>query len=101
MGYHHCISSAYHPVSNGRAKLAVKAFKRLLIESISSNSELNNERMIQALLTHRKTPEPGCKLSPAQILLERNLKDSFPYVRKNVMAYNNPQISKMWRNAWS
>ena len=88
-------------MSNGRAKLAVKAFKRLLIESISSNSELNNERMIQALLTHRNRPEPGCKLYPAQILLERNFKDSFPYIRKNVTAYNNPQILNIWRNAWS
>ena len=100
-GIHHRMSSAYHPVSNGRAELAVKASKRLLMENIGSNGELNNDRMIQALLTQRNTPDPGCKLSPAQILLGRNLKDSLPYIRKNVMAYNNPQFLNIWRNAWS
>jgi len=100
-GIHHRMSSAYHPVSNGRAELAVKASKRLLMENIGSNGELNNDRMIQALLTQRNTPDPGCKLSPAQILLGRNLKDSLPYIRKNVMVYNNPQFLNIWRNAWS
>ena len=31
----------------------------------------------------------------------RNLKKSLPYVRKSVMTYNNPQISKMWRDVWN
>ena len=57
--------------------------------------------MVQALLSQRNTPDPVCKLSPAQILLGRNLKKSLPYVRKSVMTYNNLQISKMWRNVWS
>ena len=65
------------------------------------NGELNNDRMVQALLSQRNTPDPGCKLSPAQILLGRNLKKSLPYVRKSVMTYNNPQISKKWRNVWN
>ena len=95
------MSSAYHPVSNGRAELAVKASKRLLMENVGSNGELNNDKMVQALLTQRNTPDPGCKLSPAQILLGRNLKDSLPYIRKSIMAYNNPQISNIWRDAWS
>ena len=55
--------------------------------------------MVQALLTQRNTPDPGCKLFPAQILSGRNLKDLLPYIRKSVMAYDNPQILKMWRNA--
>ena len=62
------------------------------MEKVGSNGELNNDRMIQALLRQRTTPESGCKLSPAQILLGRNLKKSLPYVRKSVMTYNNPQI---------
>ena len=100
-GIYHRMSSAYHPMSNGRAELAVKATKRLLMENVGQNGELENDKMVQALLTQRNTPDPGCKLSPAQILLGRNLKDSLPYVRKSVMTYNNPQISNMWRDAWS
>ena len=73
-GIHHRMSSAYHPVSNGRAELTVKTTKLLLMENVGINAELNNDRMVQAIL-QRNTPDPGCKLSPAQILLGRNLKD--------------------------
>ena len=90
--------SAYHLMSNGRAEKAIKATKRLLMENVSLNGELNNDRMVQALLSQRNTPDPVCKLSPAQILLGQSLKKSLPYIRKSVMIYNNPQISKMWRN---
>ena len=62
-GIHHRMLSAYHPVSNGRAELAVKVSKRLLMENVGSNCELNNDKMVQALLTQRNTPDPGCKLS--------------------------------------
>ena len=100
-GIHHSMSSAYHPMSNGRAQLAVKATKRLLMENVGSNGELNNDRMVQALFTQRNTPDPGCKLYPAQILFGQNVKDSSPYIRKKVMAYNKPQILNMWRDIWS
>ena len=45
-GVHHRMSSAYHPMSNGRTELAVKATKRLLMENVGSNGELNNNRMV-------------------------------------------------------
>ena len=100
-GLYHNMSSTYHFISNGRAELAVKATNRLLMENVDLNGELNNDRMVQALLKQRNTPDPRCKLSPAQTLLGRNLKKSLPYARKSVMTYNNPQISKMWRDVWS
>ena len=50
------------------------------MENIGSNGELNNVRMVKALLTQRITPDQGCKLSAAQNLLGRNLKDSGPYI---------------------
>ena len=83
--------SAYHLMSNGRTEKAIKATKRLLMENVSLKGELNNDRMVQALLSQRNTPDPVCKLSPAQILLGRNLKKSLPHIRKSVMIYNNPQ----------
>ena len=64
---HQCMSSAYHPISNGRAELIVKSTKRLLMENFGSNGELQNEKMVQALLTQRNIPNFGCKLLPAQI----------------------------------
>ena len=88
-------------MSNSGEKLAVKASKRSLMEKVGPSCELNNDKMVQALLTQRNTPGPGCKLSPAQILLGRNFTNSLPYVRKKVMTNNNPLISKMWRDVWS
>ena len=72
--------SAYHLMTNVRAEQAIKATKRLLIENVGLNGELNNDRIVQALLSQRNTPDLVCKLSPAQILLGRNLKKSLPYV---------------------
>ena len=56
--------------------------------------------MVRALLTQRNTPDPGCKLSPAQILFGRPLKDTLPYISKDIMSFNNPQISNQWRDIW-
>ena len=55
--------------------------------------------MVHALITQRNIADPGCKLSPALILLGGRLKDSLHYIRKNFMAYNNPQTSGMWRDS--
>ena len=41
-GIHHRMLSAYHLMSNGSAELAVKATKRLLMENVGLNGELNN-----------------------------------------------------------
>ena len=99
-GIHHRKSSAYHPSSNGRAELAVKTAKRLLMDNVGPSGELNNDAMVQALLTYRNTPEPGCKLSPAQILLGRPLRDTLPYISKDVMVFNNTEVLPQWRDAW-
>ena len=99
-GIRHRLSSVALPSSNGRAELAVKSAKRLLEDNIGPDGELNNDNMVRALLTLRNTPDPGCKLSPAQIVLGRQLRDSMPYLNKDVMVYNNSQIQPHWREAW-
>ena len=60
------MSSAYHPISNSRAELAVKCTKRLLMENVGLNGKLQNDKMV---LTQRNTPDLGCRLSAAQTLL--------------------------------
>ena len=100
-GIHHRLSSAYHPSSNGRAELAVKTAKRLLMDNVGPSGDLNNDALVRALLTYRNTPEPGCKLSPAQILLGRPLRDTLPYLSKDVMVFNNPDVLPQWREAWN
>ena len=100
-GIHHRVSSAYLPSSNGRAELAVKSTKRLLMDNISATGDLNNDQIVRALLTQRNTPDPGCKLSPAEILFGRQLKDTLPYIRKNPVIFFNDQVCNQWREMWN
>ena len=99
-GIRHRLSSVCLPSSNGRAELAVKTAKRLLQDNVNPDGKLDSDKMVRALLTLRNTPDPGCKLSPAQIVLGRQLRDSLPYIDKSLMVYNNPQVQPQWRDAW-
>ncbi|XP_066929005.1 uncharacterized protein [Clytia hemisphaerica] len=75
-GIHHRKSSSYLPSSNGRAEVAVKSTKRLLMKNISPNGSLDTDKMVRALLMLRNTPDPTCKLSPAEVIFGRHLVDS-------------------------
>ena len=99
-GIRHRLSSVCLPSSNGRAELAVKTAKRLLMGNISSNGKLDTDSLARALLTYRNTPDPSCKLSPAQILLGRPLRDALPCINKDLMVFNNECIHPEWRKAW-
>ena len=68
-GVQHRESTAYHPQSNGRAEVAVKKAKRLLKTCIGPNGSLNNDQFMMGMLQLRNTPDPDCKLSPAQIIV--------------------------------
>lgn len=99
-GVRHRMSSVCFPSSNGRAELAVKSTKRLLMNNVGPNGELDNDAMVRALLTQRNTPDPGCRWSPAQVLFGRQLRDSLPYLSKDIESFSNPQITPLWRTAW-
>ena len=99
-GIHHRNSSSYLPSSNGRAEVAVKAAKRLLMKNISTDGTLDTDEMVRALLTLRNTPDVGCKLSPAEVLFGRRLRDTLPSISKDVSAFDNPEVSSRWRDAW-
>ena len=82
-GVKHRISSAEYAQSNGRAELAVKSAKRMIQNNVDSSGSLNNDKVLQALLQYRNTPVAGLSLSPAQILLHRNLRDKIPANRQH------------------
>ena len=77
-GVKHRLSSAEYPQSNGRAEVAVKSAKRIIYGNAKSDGSLNNDAAARALLQYRNTPLQDCKLSPAQILFHRQLKDTIP-----------------------
>ena len=77
-GITHRLSSAYHPQSNGRAEVAVKAMKRLLVDNVDKSGNINTDAVMRGMLQLRNTPERDSGLSPAQVLLGRSLRDSLP-----------------------
>ena len=99
-GSRHRLSSAYNPQSNGRAEVAVKATKRLLEKNIGPDGNLNSDQVVRALLQVRNTPDRDCKLSPAEILFGRRLRDATPQLDKNLMMFANPVIDRRWHNIW-
>ena len=86
----HRISSATYAQSNGRAELGVKTAKRIIHGNTATDGSLNHDKAAQAILQYRNTPLPLLNLSPAQILLHRQLRDTLP---------NHPshfQLHKEW-----
>jgi hypothetical protein len=72
-------SSAYYPQSNGRAEVAVKTAKRILMGNIdAATGGIDTEKVTQALLTYRNTPLQEIGLSPAVILFGRPIRDHLP-----------------------
>ena len=99
-GVKHRQSSAYHPQSNGRAEIAVKKAKRLLKSCIDPRGGLNNDRFLRGMLQLRNTPDPESKMSPAQVLFGKPLRDAFSFVNR-CPKYENPYIRPTWHDAWA
>ena len=77
-GVKHRLSSAYFPHSNSRAELAVKTGKRLLRDNMAVRGSLHNDKIMRAVMQYRNTPLPDLRLSPAQIVFNRQLRDFLP-----------------------
>ena len=73
-------SSAYYAQSNGRAEVAVKVVKRILMDNIGKNGELETDKATKALMCHRNTPSQASGMSPAELLFGRKLSDHMPSV---------------------
>ena len=99
-GVQHRVSSAYFPQSNGRAEVAVKSAKRLLRSNVDRSGSLNNDRFLRAMLTLRNTPDQDCRISPAQVLFGRPLRDSFLFSSK-LDKFSHPVINERWQKAWN
>ena len=77
-GVRHRISSAHYPQSNGRAEVGVKAAKRIIYDNTAADGSLNSDKATRAMLQYRNTPQKDIGLSPAQMLLHRQLRDHLP-----------------------
>ena len=75
----HRIPSAYNPQSNGRAKVAVKSAKRLLISNIGPSGSLDYDKLPRAMLQLHNIPDTDSNISPAQIIYGRPIHDAFAF----------------------
>jgi len=89
-GIRHRISSTAFPHSNCRAELAVKTVKRLLTNNVGPHGTLEVDKYRRAMLQYKNTPDPDTKLSPAQIVFGRSIRDFTP------MSKHKYQPAKVW-----
>ena len=101
-GISHRLSSAYHAQSNGRAEVGVKMIKRLLRDNTNDNGDLNTDEVMRALLAYRNTPDES-GMSPAMILMGRQLRDSLPMkppIMRGISIFASPDVARSWHQMW-
>jgi len=72
------LSSVAQPHSKCRAEIGVKTVKCLITNNPDPQGSLNTDALQGAMLQYRSTPDPATKLSLAQSVFGRPMKDFIP-----------------------
>ena len=72
--------------------------KHFLFDCVGPAGSLNSDKFLQGMLHIRNTPDPDCKLSPAQIIFGRPLRDAFSFINR-IAKFQNSAI--VWHEAWN
>ena len=86
----HITSSPRYPKANGMAERTVQTIKKLL-----EKSDMKNEDPYLAILAHRSCPDPSGDPSPAEKLMNRQLRTRLPAVRPVNKKHISIQMNNM------
>src|SRR5690606_25285121 len=73
VGIEHLLTPPYHPNSNGEAERFVQTFKRTFEKCVRGGRH-PDEAVASLLLEYRCTPHPATGVSPASLLMGRQLR---------------------------
>ena len=77
-GVSHRVSSDYNPHSNLRKETAVKSAKKIWLDNTKSDGSSIWDKVCMTVMQHRNTPLNDVKLSPAQLVFGRPIRDFLP-----------------------
>lgn len=79
-GIKHITSPIYHPCSNGQAENSVKTCKKMIKSILESSSNGPKEKLLDYLFEYRNTIHCTTGVTPAMLLLGRNLRGKLDLV---------------------
>ena len=89
-----CLSSPYHPASNGEAERAVRTFKEAM-RIMKNEPGTQTEKLARFLLGYRTTPHTATGYPLAEILMGRKLQTRLELLRPNLSARIEQKSRKM------
>ena len=89
---HHRLSSVAFPHSNCRAEVGVKTSMRMIMDNTYAMDRNDTAKFQRAMLIYRNTPDHTTKLSPAQCVFGRPIKDLIPILPGRYQPHG------MWRD---
>ena len=93
-GIRQCLSSPYHPASNGEAERAVRTFKDAM--KVRKNEQGSTaEKLARFLLGYRTTPHTATGCTPAEILMGRRLRTRLDLLHPDLSARMERKTSNL------
>ena len=80
-----CLSSPYHPASNGKAERAVRTFKEAM-RVTKNEPSTQTEKLARFRLSYRATPHTATGCPPAEILMGRRLRTRLELLQPDLSA---------------
>ena len=89
-GIKHAAGAPYHPSTNGQAERLVQSFKKAM--KVDKSVRTLQQKLDRFLLAYRSAPHATTELSPAQLLLGRNVKTRLDIIKPDIQREVNKKL---------